>query len=448
MRRSIKNMVVGLVLLPTLTIAQEKLTHAEAVKIALNKNVALNQQKNNLFSSQVQRNQNVSAFLPSVNVRGTAQRTQGLQQSRDGGDLIDVGVNEIFASLNADLVLFNGLNRLNTLFQNNNNFKAQTSLVERTKQDVIYNVTTQYLQVLLDQELYRIAEENYKAQNSVLDQLKEQVNVGSRAEANLYTQEALVLNLKVTALRSKVTLENDKAVLAQTLQLEPSQVFDVEFPEIQNLPQVEGMSMDSLYSLALNSRQDYKRAKYQVTANQRQYQGALSGYAPTVALFATYGSYYTSQLEGVPLYGSFSNQFGKAWPQLQYGVNVTIPIFDRMVTRNNRALNKVRYENSRLEEENLERSIKIDVQRAYNNFKAAMQAHEASLVQIKAGQLALKTQQESFLLGAADQAALSLANQTYVQAAASKAQAEVTLLFQKILLDYALGTLKPEEVNN
>lgn len=444
---SSKRILIAVILILSVKVAaQQKLTHQQAVKIALEKNVMLNQQENNLYSSQVQRNQSIAAFLPGVNVRGTAQRTSGLQQSRDGGDLIDVTVEEMFANVNAELVLFNGMNRLNALQQNNSQFKAQISFVERTKQDVIYNVTTQYLQVLLDQELFRIADENYKTQNTVLEQLREQVNVGARAEASLYTQEALVLNLKVTALRAKVALENDEATLKQTLQLDPSDIYKIDFPETSSLPVINSESMDSLYLNALNNRQDLKRINHQVSANQHQYQGALSGYIPTLSLFASYGSYYTSQLKDEPLYGNFANQFGTAWPSLQYGISVTVPIFDRFLTRNNRTLNRVRYENSQLEKENLEKSIKIDVQRAYNNFKAAIQAYEASLIQIKAGELALSTQKESFLLGVSDQVSLSLANQTYVQAAASKAQAEVTLLFQKILLDYALGTLKAEDI--
>src|SRR5690606_39929240 len=102
-----------------------------------------------------------------------------------------------------------------------NLLKAQTSNVKRTEQDVVANVANQYLQVMLDQELLRIAEETYNAQVAVLDQLKEQVRLGARAESDLYTQEAQVSNLRVTALRAKVTLENDKALLAQTLQLDP-----------------------------------------------------------------------------------------------------------------------------------------------------------------------------------------------------------------------------------
>jgi hypothetical protein len=47
-------------------------------------------------------------------------------------------------------------------------------------------------------------------------------------------------------------------------------------------------------------------------------------------------------------------------------------------------------------------------------------------------------------LGISTQVALAQANQTYVLGAAAKVQAEVTLLFQKVLLEYALGTLQPE----
>jgi len=46
--------------------------------------------------------------------------------------------------------------------------------------------------------------------------------------------------------------------------------------------------------------------------------------------------------------------------------------------------------------------------------------------------------------GPRTQVALAQANQTYVFGAAAKVQAEVTLLFQKVLLEYALGTLQPE----
>jgi outer membrane protein len=133
--------------------ANTTLTFNEAVQIGLKNNVTLNQQKNTLFTRQVQKTQGIANFLPSVSINGEARRTDGLQPTADYKDLKDSQIDEVNASIRANLVIFNGFNNINTLNQNVNLFKAQSSLVERSKQDVIFNVTNQYLQVLLDQEL-------------------------------------------------------------------------------------------------------------------------------------------------------------------------------------------------------------------------------------------------------------------------------------------------------
>jgi outer membrane protein TolC len=88
-----------------------------------------------------------------------------------------------------------------------------------------------------------------------------------------------------------------------------------------------------------------------------------------------------------------------------------------MITRNNRVLSRVAYDNSVLQRENVEKTIKIEVKRTYSNYLTALQSFKASQVQFQAGELALKTQEESFILGIATQVALAQANQTYVQAA-------------------------------
>jgi outer membrane protein len=417
------------------------LTYREAVRIALKNNLELNQQKNNLLARQVQKNQSITAFLPSVSVQGSAAHTEGQQPNPDGGELMDLSVDNVNANLQASMMLFNGFNRIHTLNQTSNLFRSQTSLVKRTEQDVVYNVTTQYLQVLLDQELLRIATETYRVQSVVLNQLSEQVRLGARAEADMYTQDAQVQNLQVTALQSKVTLENDKALLSQTLQLDPEIPVKLEFPSIENTMDIRSMGLDSLYTVAVTNREDLKQAEYQAKANLYAYKASANGFLPSVSLFASYGSQYISTLKGDPLYGNFSNQFKTVFPSVSYGVNVTIPIFDRMVTRTNRVFNKVLYDNAELQRANVEKTIKIDVRRTYNNYMTALESYQASKVQYQAGELALRTQQESFMLGVASQVALAQANQIYVQAAASKAQAEVTLLFQQMLMEYALGTL-------
>jgi outer membrane protein len=133
-------------------------------------------------------------------------------------------------------------------------------------------------------------------------------------------------------------------------------------------------------------------------------------------------------------------------PSLSYGANLTIPIFSRMQNRAQRATSLMQYKNAELNRQNLEKTVKLDVQRARANLLNAMENLAASQSQFEAGELALRTQRESYDLGISAQVALAQANQTYVAGAAAKAQAEVTLIFQRIMLEYSLGTLKVEDL--
>ena len=445
-----KKIVFGLLTFLTLNAYAQNpavLTHSEAVKVALQKSVTLNQEKNNLFASQVQRNSSIQGFLPAVSIDGQGVRSKGPQQNPENGNLEDF-TNDFFnASISASINLFNGFRTINTLNQNVNAFKAQSANVQRTEQQTIFDVTNQYMQVLLDQELVRIAEENMKAQQVLLDQIRESVRLGARAEADLYNQDAQVKNFEVLWLNSKVTLENDKALLAQTLQLDPSQDFVVEFPKSDvDVVNALELSLDSLYQIALAQREDLKQIEYQINANEASFRSTFSGYLPRVTAFASYGSNYYSSLKPDPRYGNFNSQFFNVLPSTAVGFSFSIPIYDRGLTRYNRSFSKVQMENSELRRENLKKSIMIDVKRSYNNYRAAIESYKASEAQYQAGELAFRTQQESYLLGVSNQVTLAQASQTFVQAQASRAQAEVRLFFQKILISYALGTLQAQDV--
>jgi outer membrane protein len=180
--------------------------------------------------------------------------------------------------------------------------------------------------------------------------------------------------------------------------------------------------------------------EHQVKANKYSVMAASSGFMPSITLFANYGSFYYSLIDD-----GFNAQLKSINPSLSYGANLTIPIFSRFQTKAQRVTQKIAYENSKLTNENLEKSVRVDVKRAYNNLLNAIEGYQSSLSQFQAGELALQTQRESYELGISAQVALAQANQTYILGAASKAQAEITLLFQQILMEYALGTLRVED---
>lgn len=419
-----------------------QLTFEEAVKIGLERNVTLKQQKNQLEFNQVQKTAGYANFLPSVSLNGTFQRQSGQQQNTTSGDLEDLKTDYFGARINGNLNLFNGLRGVHVLGQANSQLMAQSYLVKRSVQDVVSIVALQYLQVLLDQELLKIADENLKSQTAMLDQMQGFFDVGTRAITDVYTQDALMKSAQVTFIRARNTLQNDKSLLAQSLQLDPSQDFQVIYPSFNNeLDTYQNMPLDSLLEIAMANRADLEQTRFQVKANQFAYKSLTSNYLPSLSLFVNYGSFYYSLIPT-----DFGSQFKTLNPSLSYGANLNIPIFNRLVNKTQRMGAAVLYKNSELNRQNLEKTVKIDVQRARTNLINAIENLAASQSQFQAGELALKIQQESYELGIATQVALAQANQTYVQGASSKAQAEVTLIFQRILLDYSLGILKVDDL--
>jgi len=442
MKKLLLPVLAALTLMHTALFAQDtvRLTFEEAVKIGLKNNMLLNQQKNLLLSSQAQKLGALGNFVPGVNVTGGWQRQIGQQQNTTSGDLENLTTDYISLQGNANWVV-PGFGRLNTLKQNDRLVTAQTYGVKKSTQDVVFNVASQYLQVLLDQELLRIAKENFNAQNVLLEKIKASYDVGAKAITDVYAQDALTKAADVAVIKARNTLQNDKAVLAQTIQLDPSANYKVVYPNLdQDYSGYRTMPLDSLIAIGLANRADLHQAESQVEAYRFAMRVQTARYLPTVQLYANYGSFYYNQINE-----SFQNQFRTLNPSTTIGANLTIPIFSQFQTRAARYTSKVTYKNSMLTQHNLEITVKLDVQRAYNNYINAVEGYAASLSQFQSGELAFQTQQESYLLGVTDQAALAQASQTYVNGAASKIQAQVTLLFQKVLLEYALGVIREDQ---
>jgi outer membrane protein TolC len=71
-----------------------------------------------------------------------------------------------------------------------------------------------------------------------------------------------------------------------------------------------------------------------------------------------------------------------------------------------------------------------------------------SLDQLKSAEIAFQYETERYNLGVTDFVTYLNANRVFVQSQTDKASAEYRLVFQKILLDYAAGTLKPEDITH
>ena len=441
-------LMISLMLIGVASFAQQQLTFEDAVATGLMENINLKNSRNNLYTFKSQKITDQMAFMPDLNISASGGQTKGQQINQVTGTGANVTNDTFFGGISSNIGLYQGNARIHALKESTYRLASQEAFVARTTQDVIYDVAIQFLQVLLDQELKIIAEQNLAAQQLILTEITGFVQAGSRAEADQYTQEADVKNYELLVIQADNRLLNDKAALSQLLQLDPSIEFEVVHPgwDISGI-NPDNYNLDNLYQLAADNRFDLAQFKNTEMANKHTVKSALSGYLPSVSLGANYSSQYSNPNIDSLSIPSFNEQFTSLNPQLQYGFRVNIPIFDRLATRNTRVNAKMRYDNAVNNTINLEKSIKIEVKRAYLNFMDVAKGYEVSLSQTEAAKLAYDTQDESYKVGIATQVERSNANQSYVNALADLAQIRYRLLFQSVMLDYATGVLTVEGIN-
>lgn len=425
------------------------LTFKEAIQIALRNNANLNQARNNLNQFQSQKLFRIGQMGPQVTASGNVFRNNGNSFIQQEAKTVNATVDVVQASLNVTMPVFNGLFLFNNARLASSQLDAQLAFVKRSTEDVINSVAIQYLQVLLDQELVTIAEENLGVQQKTYEQLKAQVELGSRSPVDEFNQKALLSNAEISLAQAKYTLSNDKIALFQLLLWDPTIPTRVNEPSWDvNAIALDELDLPALVSLALESRSDLKQAQFNQKAARFGLASSRGNFFPSINAFYNYGSAY-NQLKGTPrdsTYRDFQTQFFTDNKYQTLGLSLYVPLFTGFQNRYTYVQSRVLYENNKVLTDSREITVKGDVVRAYENYQAIKIAYAASVAGLEASEIAFNLEQERFNLGITNFVDFANANRTLVLAQTNMAQAKYRFLFQKIMLDYATGTLKPESL--
>jgi len=464
--------------------AQTKiLTFEEAVRLMLKNGVILNQQENLLEVNQMQSTASRVALGPNITATGNAFRNDGNSFNPNTGNVVNGVRDNVTGTLNGNINLFSGFRAINTMRQQNELLDAQLYNVNRVRQDAINTMATQYLTAMLDKELLFIAKENFDALNQQLTQVKEQAALGSRSPVDEYNQDAQTKAAELRYVQAEIQLNNDKTILAQTLLVDPFEDYDVEAPnwDINRIGQ-QVLDPVELAEKAKQFRGDYQRAIRQEDAQHFGMKAAKGAMMPTLYAFGSIGSAYNYQhdvsdslsvttytdqivfdsstptgyaISSTPSTVTISNpqiprpfeeQFRHNNLVKQYGVQLSIPILNGFQSRSNYVQQKKLYENAQLNRKNVEYQIQNDVVRTVRNYDGAKKQYAITLDQLKSAEVAYQLETERYNLGITNFVDYVNANRALVQAKADKARAEYNLVFQKLLLEYAVGTLKPEDL--
>ncbi|MDE2996675.1 MAG: TolC family protein, partial [Bacteroidota bacterium] len=319
--------------------------------------------------------------------------------------------------------------------------EAQEYSMERTRQTVVFNVISSYLNVILAEETIGIRQEEVQAQQQLLDQIQEFVNVGSRAISDLYQQQATLANAEAQLLTAESNFQVNKTRLIQVLQLDPLSDYRFLAPDPSDIPlSVRSYNPEDLLLSAFERRADLRAQEMAIEAAEQGIRASRAGYLPSLNLSASHGAGYTSANER----DNFNTQLKNNRSE-RLSLSLSIPLFNRLNVKRGIESSKVQFANARLDLENVQQNVAIEVRQAYLDYQTAIKRLEVTEKSLQAADQALQVEQERYEVGASTLVELQQSRSQFVNASSQRAQAVFQFHFQSRLLEYYQGILDPSQ---
>jgi outer membrane protein len=437
-------LALALLALPAAARAQQQprtITFSEAIEIALQRNPTLRQARNTAELDSVSIRQQKMQFVPDLRLNTTSSQQYGRYFDQDEGRILTQSTNSTNTGVSSSLTVFNGFANRASLAQARLTASASERSVERASQSVVFTVMSNFLALVEQQEQLRVQQENLRSQEAQEQQIDTYVKAGVRPISDLYQQQAAVASARLTLVQTERALDLARLDLVQTLQLDPLAEYEFQAPPLGAADTTAALpELAELSARALANREDVHAAEARLQASQQGLRIARGSRWPTVSLSASYGSGFNSS---VPT---------SVWEQMNdrrgggLGLNLSIPVFDRLSSSNATQRARIQEENARIELESVHQQVTVELRRAYLDQKAARAQLSAAEAQMAAAQLALQTAQQRYDVGAATLVELSQARAVQVQAASDLVSARYGLLFQQRVLGYYTGDFTVADV--
>jgi len=425
----------------------------ECVNYALENNISIKQTELDTKTADQDLISAKGNFLPDLSGSASQNWNFGSFIGQDGNRVSRDSRGNSFG-LNTGVILFNGFRNTSIYKQAQLGIESSILNLNILKDNISVNVVNQYLNILLNKENLKVAQEQVEITEKQVTQVTELVDSGVRPRADLLDVNAQLAsdNEKLTNVENSLDLA--KLALAQLLQIS-NDGFDVEEIEL-TLPEVlmEHKNSNDIYDYALQNRPEIKKAELDIQNSKLAIDIAKSAYYPTLSFGAGLGTSYQhfqgqedlrvvfpdpsdpANFEIVP------NGFGQQLEDnLGYnlGFRLDIPIFNRMQTKV--SVNKAKINNEQIAYslDQAKQDLRSTIEQAYVDARAAFKQFESSRVSLEAQEESFKNAQESYNSGVMNSFEFEQVRNRFVNAEANLINAKYNFVFTTKVLDFYLG---------
>lgn len=409
----------------------------ECIDYAILHNIDVKQSQNQIKSLKVERNTLKSSFLPDLNV-GASQRFSFGRALNQKNTYEDSNIQNSSFSASTEIPLFTGFKTSASISRNKFDILAAEANKELIENDLSLNVTSHYFQILLNKEVYRIAQEQIRLTKEQEIRTQILIENGKAPQSQLYDVKAQLADDELAATEAGNSLRLSFLDLMQLMEWKNDEYFDVDSLE-GNRVAIEFATPENIYGLALNCMPQIKQAYYSLQSKVKGIKVARAGYYPKLSFGAAINTdYYYA--DGV-MNQSFRQQLKNNMQKSIY-FTLNIPLFDRFSTRNEVRMARLEMDNARLSLEKEKRNLYKEIEKAYLDAMAAFEKYESTTKAVAANEEAHRYALEKYAAGKSAVYEYNEIKMKLADALSQQSQAKYTyLLKQRILAFYSCHSL-------
>ena len=431
--------VVGLLifLLAGMTsLAGEQLSLKQAIQVALQQSPVITKIKADLRAAEGQAGQAVASFLPQISAQGSigkyyAKPTTVQMTVAGSTSSFSYGTDEqaelVKYSATLSQPIFTGGKLVNSLGLAQKGLKAAEWELKMVAQDVTFNVTRAYYDVIKAKKGLVLAEQSVKMAQTHKSRLKTMLGLGMATKADVLRTEVQLAKAQTGNTKARQALEiaqnNLNNVMGQDL--EASLDLDVlEFIEDQRAD----YAYKVLLHIAYNARPDWQQYQLACRGAENEVGLAYSGLWPNVSLVGNYE-------KGAMAYSTYNAETDN-WTALVSG---SWTLFDGTATFNKIKAAKAKVASNKAEELILKRAIALEVKNAHFILKSA---RESLVTAKKAMELAsenIKIADLRYQSGVGTNLEVIDAQVALTQSSLESLQAQYDLKLAKVRINKAIG---------
>lgn len=446
---SIKAMFFFLFVSLQLSAQEKKWTLRECIDYAIQNNISVKSSELDLKNVAINKKDAIGNFMPNVNASASHSWNIGLNQNITTGLLQNQTTQFSSAGLNANVDLFKGLQNQNQLRKANLSLIASQYQLLKIQEDVALNVANAYLQILFNKEALKVQQQQLDYNNTQLQRTTDLVEAGVVPKGDLLDVKATVAGDAQRLITAKNALLISKLSLAQLLRLDDFENFDISEAEILVAEsEVLLETSENIITKAKENRTELKIAESNVEIAKKDVSIAKGVYLPTLSAFYSFNTRasYSDRIVGflpdgnpildgaLPLLDQFDLNKGQ-----NFGLQLSVPIFNGFSIRNNVQRSKIAYENAQLNYNQTELDLERNVFVAYTDTKAAQESYFAAQVTLEARELSFNYAKERYEVGLMNVFDFNQAQTLLVNAQSEGLRTKYDYIFRTKILEFYFG---------